>query len=168
MSMIWMSPLSIEACRSFSMSWTSSSALNAGFFQQVFDKITDYSCIKWVFRRKCFKNFFTACDITGSFLIQGWNKLVLYQISCMTSDQISGMISQWHISGMISGVISYTIWTYAVELDGTWEYWSSKSRRSSVPISWSLQSLSKSVRLLCRLGEAPEWTTTAHQYWYHS
>jgi hypothetical protein len=34
-------------------------------FQHVFDKMIDYSCIKWVFRRKCFKNFFTSCDNTG-------------------------------------------------------------------------------------------------------
>ncbi len=160
--MIWMSPLSIEACRLFSMSWSTSSALNTGFFSKSLIRSLITLALS-----ECFKE--NALRISSLPVIlpeASWSKggmisepYIRYDIGC---DIIYDM------NCMISDVISYTIWTYAVELDGTWGYLPSKSRRLSISISWSLLSLSKSVRSLCRLGRAPEWTTTAHQYWYHS
>ncbi len=147
--MIWMSPLSMQACRRFSMSWSTSFALNAGFFSKSLIRSLITLALS-----ECFEE--NALRIPHC----------LWYYQKLPDPRVEWY--QSHISVMISGVISYTMWTYAVELDGTWGYWSWKSRRSSISISWSLQSLSKSVRSLCRLGGAPEWTTTAHQYWYHS
>ncbi len=113
MLIIWMSPLSMEVCRRFRMSWSTSSALNAGFFSKSLIRSLITLALNECFEENALRIYSMPVIIPDA----SWSKGGTNR-SCtkyLVWHQAGYRI--WYqrpISGMMSGMILYTIWTYGV------------------------------------------------------